>query len=207
MFWREFHNATSSEWSQTLIYSIFDMAKFLKSVCSYQLSDGEKKLPVSTKVKIMFLSVTQYCDELYFSDCRFGIYAKSCIYSNMFGIKIRFWWKVYNQSCFWSKSCFCCSRTADSVSRTFDTRFGKFRVENTLGEMEFVFLSDVRHTLYRHICHSSLVSRVRSYIFFFCFSSILECHARGHKKNTCWDWARGETEHEGESLVLVRYRR
>ena len=82
-----------------------------------------------------------------FSDCRFGIYAKSCIYSDNFGIKIRFWWKLHTQSCVWSKSCFCCSRTADSVSRTFDSRLGKFKVESTLGEMEVFVLSDVRHTL------------------------------------------------------------
>ena len=81
-----------------------------------------------------------------FSDYRFGIYARCCIYSDNFGIKLHFWWKLHIQSCFWSKSCFCCSWTADSVSRSFDTRFGKFMVERTLGEMEFVFLSDVRHT-------------------------------------------------------------
>ena len=77
---------------------------------------------------------------------------KGCIYSDIFGIKIRFWWKLHTKSCFWSKSCFCCSRTADCVSRTFDTRFGKFRVESTWGEMEFGFFYPMWDTPFPKLC-------------------------------------------------------
>ena len=74
-----------------------------------------------------------------FSDSRFRIYAKSCLYSDHFDIKTPLWRKLQARSCFWAKSCFCCSRTAANFPRTFETRFGKFMVESTLGIMESCF--------------------------------------------------------------------
>ena len=74
-----------------------------------------------------------------FSGRRFGIYGKSDVYSDLFDIKTPFRWKLQTQSCFWVKSGFCCSRTAANFPRTFEARFGKFRVESTLGKMESCF--------------------------------------------------------------------
>ena len=95
-----------------------------------------------------------------FSDRRFGIYAKSYVYSDIFDIKTPFWWKLQTQSCFWAKSCVCCSRTAANFPRTFETRFEKFRVESTLGKMESCFVWFSKYimwdTPFRHFFHDPL---------------------------------------------------
>ena len=56
---------------------------------------------------------------------------KSYVRRGVFGIIINFYGKLGSNSCFWQKSCFCCSRTAASVAHQTDSGFGFAMVEST----------------------------------------------------------------------------
>ena len=74
-----------------------------------------------------------------FSDCRFGIYAKSWVYMKFFTIMALFWWKLSADPVFAPKTGFCCSWTAKSGLRSTDHRFEKFRVESIYPQEESCF--------------------------------------------------------------------
>ena len=88
-----------------------------------------------------------------FSESRFGIYAKSCIYTEIFGVMMCFWCEICSKAWFWSKSCFCCSRTVESVPDQTDPGFGFAMVESTPHYLESCFflifeMHYVRHSLW-----------------------------------------------------------
>ena len=59
----------------------------------------------------------------HFSEARFGIYAKSCIYMDIFWKSIDFPCELGPKACIWSKSCFCCSRNMGQVPDRTDHGF------------------------------------------------------------------------------------
>ena len=96
-------------------------------------SDGEKKLPVTSKMKIGFRGFLKIPGIYVFSDSRFGIYTKSYVYTNIFDTISTFWLKVLPKTGFRPKTGFCSSRTAQRTFASSDLRFGKFMLESTYG--------------------------------------------------------------------------
>ena len=81
-------------------------------------------------------------------DSRFGICVKSYVYRDVFAIIIDFYGELGSKSCFWSKSCFCCSRTACNVSEKTKPAFGLGMFESTpITWNPFFIWSYVRHSL------------------------------------------------------------
>ena len=75
-----------------------------------------------------------------FSDCRFGIYAKSWVYTKFFYHHGTFFGGSYPPILFLpQKTGFCCSWTAKSGLRSTDHRFEKFRVESIYPQEESCF--------------------------------------------------------------------
>ena len=128
-------NVTGAIWAVTLFPSPFIYADFIfeLSLLISLLPTERKNFPWAQKWKPGIQVYLKIPVSYAFSDARFGIYAKSCVYSKVFGIIALFWRKVSTRSCFWAKSCFCCSRTAKTVPVTFDPGSENFRVESTYG--------------------------------------------------------------------------
>ena len=60
-------------------------------------------------------------------DCRFGICVKSYVYRDVFVIIIDLYGELGAKSCFWQKSCLCCSRTVCNGS---EKNYARSRVGN-----------------------------------------------------------------------------
>ena len=71
-----------------------------------------------------------------------GIYAQSYVYLKIFMIIVDFQEKLGTESWFWSKSCFCSSRTAQSVPVSTDPRFEFAVVESTPSSLELKYFFD-----------------------------------------------------------------
>ena len=134
LVWCVFDSLTRSKWPETLFPGVIWSKKlrFLKLVLSYRPFRRREKISREHKSEnpviernLRMLRVT-----LFWQQIRIGIYAKSYVYSNILVTKTHFLCELTTQICFWSRSRFCCSRTADQVLRTFDTTFGIFRVES-----------------------------------------------------------------------------
>ena len=95
------------------------------------LPTEQKTASGGQKSKQVFSTYLKVAGAYAFSESRFGIYAKSCVYSDFFGMNDDFLWNLGPESCFWLKSCFCVSRTAKTVPDRTDPGVGFALVEST----------------------------------------------------------------------------
>ena len=106
-------------------------------------SDGAKNCLQDAKMKTSFRKLSQDCVELWcFWSQIWNLreQLRLLLYRGDFGIIINFYKKLGSKSSFWSKSCFCCSRTASSVPDQTDPWFGFAMVESTSDYLEFLYI-------------------------------------------------------------------
>ena len=117
---------------------IFDVSLFISLLPTEQnTASGRQKL------KPVFESYLKVAGSYGVFDSRFRIYVKSYVYRDVFGNIIDFYADLGTKSCFWSKSCFCCSRTACNGSEKTKPAVGLEMFESTPQYLE----SDLKYTI------------------------------------------------------------
>ena len=114
---------------------IFEISLFISL-----LPTEQKNCLREAKLKTCFLTYLLIPMSYAVFDHIFGIYAQSYVYMEVFGINMGFYGDLEIKSCFWSKSCFCSSRTAASFPDQTDPGFWFAAVESTPDWLESCFL-------------------------------------------------------------------
>ena len=109
-------------------------------------SEGAKNCLREAKEKTVFESYLKIAGSYGVFDSRFGIYIKSYVYRDVFAIIIDFYGELGTKSCFWAKSCFCCSRTACNGSEKIKPAVGLEMFESTSHYLESCFFNPMCFT-------------------------------------------------------------
>ena len=122
---------------------------FLKSICSLLPVRRSKKLPPRGKIEDIFFEViSRFRAHMKFLMADLESTHKVTSIGMFFGKITHFYEELGTKSCFWSKSCFCCSRAACNCSEKTKPAVGLEMFESTPPLLGILFFWNLKYTMW-----------------------------------------------------------